>query len=135
MYLRLSEVRRISPERMDRIEGQIICRKYGQTWTETQVFQDFKGLAVGEIRIQVPQPLPQETPAKSVAYRAQRRSISQRCITRPASEFAWRARPATSRAVGKPHCPTRQCANPRSPSTTCLTCASCCACAAAAAWA
>src|SRR3546814_8607922 len=78
------------------IEGQIMCRKYVQTWTETQVFQYFKGLAVGEIRIQVPQPLPQETPAKSVAYRARRRSVSQRCITRPASEFAWRARPARS---------------------------------------
>src|SRR3546814_7469956 len=105
------------------IEGQIMCRKYVQTWTETQVFQYFKGLAVGEIRIQVPQPLPQETPAKSVAYRARRRSVSQRCITRPASEFAWRARTATSRSVGKTNCHTRPCANPRSTPTTFPPCA------------
>src|SRR3546814_2166378 len=33
------------------------------------------------VRIQVPQPVPQENPAKSVSYRARRRSVSHGCIT------------------------------------------------------
>src|SRR3546814_10859264 len=51
------------------------------------------------VRIQVPQPVPQENPAKSVSYRARRRSVSHGCITEVYHKHRlWRA----SRRYGAP---------------------------------
>src|SRR3546814_5772172 len=51
------------------------------------------------VRIQVPQPVPQENPAKSVSYRARRRSVSHGCIPEVYHKHRlWRA----SRRYGAP---------------------------------
>src|SRR3546814_19950092 len=51
------------------------------------------------VRIQVPQPLPQGNPAKSVAYRVRRRSVPQRCTTRLSTKRPFRG---PSRGYGAP---------------------------------